>query len=119
MKNKKVLIVFLGAIIIGISVLIPINNNKEIEVLGKVENVTNSIIPKPLTYKGNKGKFIINKDTTIFVNGKNETETEEIGKIAEYLKEKLKPATGYDFNINKNISSEWLIYEQRKIYRNI
>lgn len=108
MKNKKGLIIFLGTIIIGISALIAISN-KEIEVVAKVEKVennSNTIIPKPLTYKENPGKFIINKDTTIFVSGKNEDETEEIEKIAEYLKEKLKPSTGYDFNITKNQNTE-------------
>ena len=101
MKKKKRLIIFGVAIIICISVLIAINNNKEYEVLGKSENISNDIIPKPLTYKESQGNFTINKDTNIFVKGKNESETEEIGKIAEYLKEKLKPATGYNFNIIK------------------
>ena len=102
MKNKKRIIVFLGATFIFISILLTINNNKEIQVLGKVENINNSIIPKPLTYKENQGKFIINKDTTIFVKGKNEVETEEIEKIAKYLKEKLEPSTRYNFDINKS-----------------
>lgn len=103
MKNKKGLIVTLGLIAIFIvSIIILKNNNKESEVSAKVDNIKNSIIPKPLTYEEDQGKFIINKDTTIFVKGKNETETEEIAKIAEYLKGKLKPSTGYDFLINKN-----------------
>ncbi|WP_066896495.1 family 20 glycosylhydrolase [Clostridium nigeriense] len=102
MKNKKVLICTLCLIIICIGGLIIINNsNKDAEVSVQVENI-NNIIPKPLSYEEKEGKFIVNKDTTVFIKGNNEAETEEINKIAEYLKEKLKPSTGYNFTINKN-----------------
>lgn len=61
----------------------------------------NNIIPKPLSYKEGQGKFTLKKDTSIYVKGNTEEETEEISKIAEFLKDKLKPATGFEFNIIK------------------
>lgn len=60
-----------------------------------------NIIPKPLSYKKGDGKFILNKDASIYVKGNNEEETEEISKIAEFLKGKLKPSTGFGLNIIK------------------
>lgn len=66
-----------------------------------VENGSNIIIPKPLSYKKGEGKFILKKDTPIYVKGSTEEETAEINKIAEFLKGKLKPSTGFDLNIIK------------------
>ncbi len=104
MKTKKYLIVTLGLIGIYFVGLTIINNKEEIEVSAKVENTNNTIIPKPLSYEGKEGKFTVNKDTNILVNGNNKEETEEISKIAEYLKEKLSPSTGYNLTINKKES---------------
>ncbi|MBE6054590.1 MAG: beta-N-acetylhexosaminidase [Clostridium sartagoforme] len=103
MKYKNGLIVSLIFIIFSV-VLISVNNinhDKEFQVYGEANSTNNTIIPRPLNYEENQGKFILNKDTIINVNGKNEAETSEIYKIAEYLKDKLKLSTGYDFNINK------------------
>ena len=101
-RNKKYFIFALVAIITLIASLILIKNKKDIEVMADGGNINNTIIPKPLSYKENEGKFIINKDTTIFIEGKDETETTEINNIAEYLRGKLNPATGYNFNISNN-----------------
>lgn len=65
------------------------------------DKTTNNIIPKPLSYEAGKGKFILNKNTSIYVQGNNPEETEQLVKIAEFLKGKLSPATGYSFNIVK------------------
>lgn len=62
----------------------------------------NRIIPKPLSYKKGEGKFILTKDTVIYIKGNNEKETEEIYKVAEFFKSKLQPATGFDLNIIKS-----------------
>ena len=101
-RNNKWFIFAFVAMVISIASLVSTKNKNDFEVSGEAKSVNNSIIPKPLSYKGNEGKFIINKDTTIFVKGKDEEETAEIANIAEYLKGKLMPATGYNFNINKN-----------------
>lgn len=69
------------------------------------DSVTNNIIPKPLSYEAGKGKFIFNKDTSIHVHGNNEEETEQLVKIAEFLRGKLNPATGYNFEIIKGENS--------------
>ena len=69
------------------------------------DGVANNIIPKPLSYEAGKGKFIFSKDTSIHVQGNNEEETEQLVKIAEFLREKLNPATGYNFEIIKGGNS--------------
>ncbi len=65
------------------------------------DRTANNIIPKPLSYEAGKGKFILNKDTSIYVKGNNEEETEELVKVAELLREKLSPATGYELKVIK------------------
>ncbi len=103
-RNMKYLVFTFIAIFTSIALLISTINKKDLEVFGDAQSINNTIIPKPLSYKENQGEFLLNKDTTIFIKGKNEDETAEIANIAEYLKEKLNPATGYDFNINNNES---------------
>lgn len=66
---------------------------------GSISN--NIIIPKPLSFKSGEGKFVLNKDASIYVKGNTDAETEELSRIAEFLKGKLKPATGFQFNIIK------------------
>lgn len=66
-----------------------------------IKESSNNIIPKPLSYESGEGKFILNRDTSIYVKGNTEEETEELSKIAEFLRGKLKPATGFEFNIIK------------------
>ena len=103
MKNKnKFLIINLSIIIIlVIGVVMFYNTNKEIPVDNTIEK-NNWVIPKLLKYNEKEGKFIINENTKIYVKGNNESEDTEINNIAELLKEKIKPSTGYDFNIVKS-----------------
>ncbi|MEG2935794.1 MAG: family 20 glycosylhydrolase, partial [Clostridium sp.] len=65
------------------------------------DRTANNIIPKPLSYEAGKGKFILNNDSSIYVKGNNDEETEELVKVAELLREKLNPATGYELKIVK------------------
>lgn len=60
---------------------------------------SNSIIPKPLSYKQGNGKFILKNNSAIYFKGNNEGETEKINRVAEFLKEKLKPATGFELKV--------------------
>ena len=108
-KNKKRLIFTSISIIILIGIILGMNN-KEIKAYVKMDDTSNSIIPKPLKYKESNGEFIINKDTNIYVKGNSENETAEIIKVAEYLRGKLKPSTGYDFKINndENINKNYI-----------
>lgn len=102
MKNKRklesiiMIVIFLVTVSCGI---IFMGDNKTQQTFA-LEN-SNNIIPKPLSYKQGTGKFILKKDTSIYVKGNTEEETEEISKIAEFLKGKLKTATGFEFNIIK------------------
>lgn len=65
------------------------------------ERAANNIIPKPLSYEAGKGKFILNKDTAIYIKGNTKEETEELEKIAEFLSEKLSRATGFNFVVKE------------------
>ena len=60
-----------------------------------------SIIPKPVSIEIDDGKFILTKDTSIYIKGNTDGETEEINKIAEFMKEKLGKSTGFKLNIVK------------------
>lgn len=102
-KNKKRLIITLCILVVSIVTLVFSNIKKEDEDLVVIaEKINNTIIPKPLNYNEAEGKFTLNKDTKIYVKGNTEEETAEIIRTAEYLKEKLRPSTGYEFNIVKN-----------------
>ena len=58
-----------------------------------------NIIPKPMSYQSKDGKFILTKDSTIYIKGKNDEETEQIKRIAEFIREKLNASTGFDLQI--------------------
>ncbi|MEG0297286.1 MAG: beta-N-acetylhexosaminidase [Clostridium sp.] len=103
MKNKywKLRFLIMVTMIMGIAcftVYFESNNKAEQTLAGESSN---NIIPKPLSYEQGKGKFVLTKDSSIYVKGNTEEETEEITKIAEFLKEKLKPSTGFELNIIK------------------
>lgn len=106
MKNRnKFLISNLSIIIIlVIGVAMFYDNNKEIQVNNMIEK-NNNVIPKLLNYNQKEGKFTINENTKIYVKGNNESEDIEINSIAELLKKKIEPATGYTFNIIKGNES--------------
>lgn len=70
------------------------------------ESITNSIIPKPMSYKAGVGKFVLNKDTKIYVKGKNDEETAELLRIAEMLKSKISVPTGFNLFVFKGSSPE-------------
>ncbi|KMT21917.1 family 20 glycosylhydrolase [Clostridium cylindrosporum] len=93
------IIILLIGVIVG-SFTINFKGNSETQATFKAQNI-NDIIPKPLSYKKGAGKFILKKDALIYVKGNSEKETEEIRKIAEFLRGKLKPSTGFELNIIK------------------
>ncbi|WP_459836482.1 family 20 glycosylhydrolase [Clostridium carnis] len=93
----------LTTLVIASFVIIFKENNKEKSVF--IEESSSDIIPKPVSYEKGKGKFTLKKDTSIYVKGNTEKETEEIIKVAEFLKEKLKNSTGFELNIIKGEST--------------
>ncbi|MBW6409653.1 family 20 glycosylhydrolase [Clostridium weizhouense] len=101
-SNRKFIFIMTLLLIMSIvSISIILNGNNNSKTIFAVENSNNIIIPKPLSYKKGEGKFILTKDAKIYVKGNNEQETEEISKIAEFIKEKLKISTGFELNIIK------------------
>lgn len=58
-----------------------------------------NIIPKPMSYQSKEGKFILTKDSAIYIKGKNDEETEHIKWVAEFIREKLNASTGFDLQI--------------------
>lgn len=97
---KFLSLTILTIILISFSVSL-FTEKEEIQSVFMVENSGNDIIPKPLSYERGSGNFLLSKDTSIYVKGNTEEETEEISRIAELLKEKLKPSTGFDLKIVK------------------
>lgn len=57
------------------------------------------IIPKPMSYQSKEGKFILTKDSSIYIKGSNDEETEQIRWVAEFIREKLSSSTGFDLEI--------------------
>lgn len=65
-----------------------------------------TIIPKPLTFNRGKGEFLLDNKTSILVKGRTEEETTELLKVGEFLKSKIKPATGFDLQVLKAGNSD-------------
>ncbi len=96
---KLIATMMLILILVSISIEMILKENNESKAIFAAENSDNDIIPKPLSYKIGDGNFIITKDTSIYVKGNTKEETEEISKIAEFIREKLKASTGFELNI--------------------
>ncbi len=54
-----------------------------------------SIIPAPVSVTATGGYFTISKNTDIYFKGENE----ELNQVAQYLADRLKPATGFDIEV--------------------
>ncbi|WP_411170063.1 family 20 glycosylhydrolase [Clostridium sp. MB05] len=111
MKNKSntywkfisiisIMMVFLVLGVVSFKAMSKETSKSEPTFLGESRN-NNNIIPKPISYESGEGKFILKKDSSIYVKGNTEEETEEIVKIAEFIKGKLKASTGFQLNIIK------------------
>ena len=86
----------IAMLIITFSLMI---NNENSENAASFFNNKNNIIPKPLSYESGKGEFVISSDTVIYVKGRTKEETEEIIKIAQYMRDKLSIPTGFQLKI--------------------
>lgn len=60
-----------------------------------------ALIPKPLSYNQVEGEFIITENTSIYVQGNTEEETDEILRTGEYISNKFSSSTGFPFNVVK------------------
>ncbi|MBN1038334.1 MULTISPECIES: family 20 glycosylhydrolase [unclassified Clostridium] len=96
---KLIATMMLILIVVSISIEMILKENNKSKAIFAAENSDNDIIPKPLSYKIGDGNFIITKDTSIYVKGNTKEETEEISKIAEFIRGKLKASTGFELNI--------------------
>lgn len=100
LKLNFISIVFLLPIILIISGYFLIKSEESKEVIS-VDTIENTIIPKPLSFEKTEGEFTLKKDTIIYVKGNTDEETEEIYNIAQFMKSKLEPATGYNLKVKK------------------
>lgn len=99
--SSRFKLIFIVIIMLGIiSLKIIIEGSSEVQKT-LVESSSNIVIPKPLSYEVGKGNFILTKDSSIYIKGKNEEETEEIIRVGEFIREKLKKSTGFQLNIVK------------------
>ncbi|WP_252230572.1 family 20 glycosylhydrolase [Clostridium sp. ZBS15] len=94
-------IIMLMLILVTVSIGIIFKGNDESKAIFSAADSKNDIIPRPLNYKKGDGNFILTKDTSIYVKGNTKEETEEISKIAEFIRGKLKASTGFELNIIK------------------
>ena len=99
---KFISIMMILLILVIVSFTMIFKGNNEAQPTFVVESSNNDIIPKPLSYEKGEGKFILKKDASIYVKGNTEEETEEISKIAEFIRGKLKTSTGFELNIIKS-----------------
>lgn len=95
----SIMIILLILVIVSFTMIFKGNNEAQPTF---VVETSNNIIPKPLSYEKGEGKFILKKDASIYVKGNTEEETEEISKIAEFIRGKLKTSTGFELNIIKS-----------------
>ena len=65
------------------------------------QNNTPSIIPIPVSLEQGSGEFELTAETTIIIAGENP----EISGVADYLSNKIKPATGYGLETKNNGST--------------
>lgn len=96
---KSLSLIMLAILILTFYSISLFRDKEEVQSVFVAETSDNDIIPKPLRYEKGTGKFLLTKDSSIYVKGNNEAETEELSRIAELLKEKLKPSTGFELNI--------------------
>ncbi len=61
-----------------------------------------AVIPKPANCSFTEETFILTDTASIYINGNNTEETDEIYNIGEYLSEKLKTSTGYPLSVIKS-----------------
>ena len=95
---NRISIILLSLVILSTSIFINLQKREDVQSTF-LEDVSNDIIPKPLSYVKGNGKFILNKESSIYIKGKNKEETEEIRIVAEFLREKLISPTGYELKM--------------------
>lgn len=76
--------------------------------LNAVEDPTSlerQLIPLPLNYEVNDGKFTLSSATKIYVQGETSEETDELYKTGEYAAEKFRASTGFDLPVIKGTAT--------------
>lgn len=97
-----------AAVVVGLSVI-----EKRKDEGGIVNMEKTAIIPMPQSYKKMEGEFILMQDTKLIVSA-NDKNIDEILKNANYLKDKLDIATGYNLEI-----AEGKVAEKNSIFLKI
>lgn len=98
-KYLKRILIVITILILAVACITMISRmNNKVDSDSSIEG-ENRIVPKPLSYEKGEGEFILKSDTSIYVKGNTEEETEEIKKIAEMIRVKLNSATGFNLNI--------------------
>ena len=98
-KKNNILALALSLLMVVSTVLVPYNRVVAEELPNDLQR---ALIPKPLTYEINDGKFTLNEDTVINVKGKTEDETNKLLTTGEFLADKLQTSTGFELSVVKN-----------------
>ena len=72
----------------------------------ETEDLSRSLIPLPLQYEVNEGKWTMTEDTAFYVEGRDEAETAELAEVAGYLAEKLRVSTGFALEVKAEEASD-------------
>lgn len=101
-STKYIIMIVLIATIFSYIGFIGVNTKSKETFVDNGDDIQLSIIPKPLSYESRDGKFILTKDSSIYIKGNTDEETEEIKRSAELLREKLRISTGFQLDIIKS-----------------
>ncbi len=74
-----------------------------------------SIIPKPVSVTATHTAFALTDETTIYV----EAEGDELQKNAQYLADKLRPATGFELAVRRGVATPEETSEEGNIYLSV
>ena len=95
MKKRRITI-FLLALVLSLTMgVASINVRAE----DNIERIERALIPQPSSYNVFDGKFVLTENTSIYVKGNSESETEELNQIGELLAKILRKSTGYSIEV--------------------
>lgn len=66
-----------------------------------IETLERQLIPLPLIYEVNDGKFTLNEAAKIYVQGNTVEETNELYRTGEYIAKKFRASTGFELPVIK------------------
>lgn len=98
LKNKRQKIF---SLIIAVTMVLGMFILPVTPVYGEEDTLDRPLIPQPTSYVVSSGKFVLTKDTSIYVKGSSDSETNELKNIGELLAQVIRTSTGYSIKVVK------------------